>query len=348
MAQRYPVTLLRDFSVRIFLAAGLLREHAEQVSDVLIHASMRGHDSHGLARVPLYVERLRKGMVNARPCIEFLRQAPSFLLVDADNGPGPVASIAAMSRAIAIAREQGVCAAVVAHSNHNGSSSYYVEQAVEAGCVAIAMTNAPPSMAIHGGRTVAIGTNAIAFGTPVAGDAVVLADMATAVAARGKIVERAKRNESIPLGWALDIAGQPTTDAEAAERGIILPMSGHKGSALAIMVETLCGVLSGGRFAGNLGNLYTDHKKTQDIGHFFLVIDTGRTGLAPAYAERMSRLVSELKASETAPNFDRIQMPGEPEAERAVLAGVEGIELAENTVKDLNFTAAGLQAEPLL
>jgi LDH2 family malate/lactate/ureidoglycolate dehydrogenase len=339
---RYRVDDLLAFSNRVFVAAGLQEDDAGIVSDVLVHADLRGHASHGLTRIPIYAERIAAGVVNARPSVTVEDAGPSLLLVDADNGPGPVASLAAMDAAIERAKGQGVCAAVVAHSNHNGAGSFYVERAIAEGCIAIAMTNAPPSMAVHGGREAVIGTNPITFGSPVGGDHRMLADMATSVVARGKIVEAAKRGEDIPIGWALDGEGRPTTDARAAERGVVLPLAGAKGSALAVMVETLCGVLAGGRFAGSMGNLYSDFELTQDIGHFFLVLDASRAPGAGGHAARMARLVEELKASAVAEGFAGIMMPGEPEAQRMSATMQSGIALEPNVVDDLDAIAHAL------
>ncbi|MCF3933781.1 Ldh family oxidoreductase [Acuticoccus sp. M5D2P5] len=347
MSETFPVETLRAFSNGVFTAAGLSTEDAATVTDCLIHADLRGHASHGLTRIPIYAERLHRGVVNARPEVKITRTAPSFLAVDGDNGPGPVVSLKAMDAAIATAKTQGVAAASIRASNHNGPGSYYVERAVAADCIAIAMTNAPPSMAVFGGRDPVIGTNPITFGTPVMGDSPVLLDMATSVVARGKIVEAAKRGETIPEGWALDRDGRPTTDGVAAEKGVVLPMSGPKGSALAIMVEVLAGVLAGGRFAGSMGNLYKDFELTQDNGHFFLVIDAARGAAGAAHAERVAALVGELKASALASGHEAVLMPGEIETMRAARGGEAGIGLPANVVADLDAIAKTVGAPAL-
>jgi LDH2 family malate/lactate/ureidoglycolate dehydrogenase len=344
---RFPVAALRAFSNRVFIAGGLSDADAETVSDVLLHADLRGHASHGVTRIPIYLERIRRGAVKANPSIAVHRPAPALLDVDGDNGPGPVVSLRAIDAAIEVAREQGVCAATVRHSNHNGSGSYYVERALAAGCIGFALTNAPPSMTVQGGRSSVIGTNPLAFGAPVDGEAPVLLDMATSVVARGKIVEAAKRGDQIPEGWALDADGRPTTDAVAAERGVVLPMAGAKGSGLALMVEILSGVLSGGRFAGNLGNLYSDFELSQDIGHFFLVISPGGFGTVPDFNERMRRLVDEMKACPVAEGVDGIKLPGEPENERSAAMSKEGIPLPDNVIADLAEAAESVGIEPL-
>lgn len=348
MTQVFSPDAIGQFSRDVFEASGLSSEDAAIVTDVLIHADLRGHASHGLTRIPIYAQRLKAGVVKAHPDVRIDHTAPAFLFVDGDNGPGPVVSERALQAALVTARETGVCIAAVGHSNHNGSNSYYVEKAVAAGCLAISMTNAPPSMTVYGGRQSVIGTNPITFGTPASGDTPILMDMATSVVARGKIVEAAKRQESIPEGWALDSDGRPTTDGvAAAEKGVVLPLSGPKGSALAIMVEVLCGVLSGGRFAGSLGNLYKDFVTPQDIGHFFLLIDLSRIHAASVHPDRVQDLVAELKACATADGFDEILMPGEIEQNRERTGHVDGIALPSNVIADLEAIASEMGAPPL-
>ncbi|WP_424934409.1 Ldh family oxidoreductase [Amaricoccus macauensis] len=347
MTATIELETIRDFSNGVFEAAGLTGQDAVIVTDVLIHADLRGHGSHGLTRIPIYADRIKAGVVKASPDIKFERPSPGVLVVDGDNGPGPVVSLRALEAGLEVARENGVCVATVGHSNHNGAGSFYVEKAVAAGCIAIAMTNAPPSMTVFGGRQSVIGTNPITFGTPIAGETPVLLDMATSVVARGKIVEAAKRGEAIPEGWALDADGKPTTSGMAAEKGVVLPLSGPKGSALAIMVEVLCGVLSGGRFAGDLGNLYSDFVTPQDIGHFMLLIDVSRTHVAGTHADRVRELVNALKECALADGFDAILMPGELEQARARKTRAAGITLPDNVIADLDAVAAGLGQRPL-
>ena len=347
MTDAYPIDTVRTFSNGVFVAAGLSPADAETVTDVLVHADLRGHASHGVTRIPIYAQRLKAGVVNAHPQVRITRSAPGFLVVDGDNGPGPVVSLQAMEAAIGAARENGIAIASVGHSNHNGAGSFYVERAVEAGCIAFAMTNAPPSMAVFGGREPVIGTNPITFGTPVAGDAPVLLDMATSLVARGKIVEAAKRGEPIPEGWGLDRDGRSTTDARAVEKGVVLPMAGAKGSALAIMVEVMAGVLAGGRFAGDMGNLYSDWELTQDNAHVFIVIDAARGAAGSSHAERVGALVKMLKSSALAEGHDAALMPGEIEMQRTEAMMATGIALPANVLADLAEIAREVGAPPL-
>lgn len=347
MTDTFAIETVRTFSNGVFVAAGLSDEDASLVTDVLIHADLRGHASHGVTRIPIYSQRLKAGVVNAHPQVKITRTAPGFLVVDGDNGPGPVVSLQAIDAAIDAAKETGIAIASVGHSNHNGSGSYYVERAIEAGCIAFAMTNAPPSMAVFGGREPVIGTNPITFGTPVSGDAPVLLDMATSLVARGKIVEAAKRGEPIPEGWGLDREGRSTTDAQAVEKGVVLPMAGAKGSALAIMVEVMAGVLAGGRFAGEMGNLYSDWELTQDNAHVFIVIDASRGAAGAHHGERVGELVGMLKKSALAEGHDAILMPGEIEMQRTEAMTANGIALPANVLAELAETARELGAQPL-
>src|SRR5690606_37104179 len=146
-------------------------------------------------------------------------------------------------------------------------------KAIDAGCIGISATNTAPSMAVWGSREPAVGTNPIAFGMPAGRYPPYILDIATSVVARGKIVEKSKRGEAIPPGWALDRDGQPTVDSVAAANGVVLPFAGPKGSGLAVIVDVLCGVLSGAAFGSLIGNLYSDFSNEQNIGHFFMAID---------------------------------------------------------------------------
>lgn len=334
----YPVETLRRFTTTMFVAGGLTPEGAATVADVLVHADLRGHASHGITRIPIGLKRLKAGVVKARPEVTVTRLAPALAMVDADNGPGPIASVRAVDEAVAMAASQGVACAVVRHSNHNGAGSYYAERAMARGCLAFAFTNAPPSMAVHGGRTPAVGTNPVTIGVPAGPDSLLL-DMATSVVARGKIVEAAKRGERIPEGWALDRDGRPTTDARVAEAGVILPLAGAKGSALAIMVEVLTGVMAGGRFAEEMGNLYRDFDTPQDTAHCFFALQVDKLHPGGGFAPRVARLVQSLKRGPAAEGAAEILMPGEPEARRRTAAERDGVRLPANVIADLDAAA---------
>ena len=217
---------LKHWLQPVFEAHGLPEPDAATAAWALIKASLRGVDSHGVARVPMYGERLRRGAANPQPDIRMQRTAPAVVSVDGDNGLGLVVAPRAMDAAIAIAREYGIGLAGVRRSGHYGMAALYILQAVEAGCAALAFTNASPALPVWGGRSAFLGTSPFAAGAP-AGEAPPFAlDMACSTVARGKLKFAAQRGEPIPEGLALDRHGRPTTDGAEAFEGVVLPMGG--------------------------------------------------------------------------------------------------------------------------
>jgi LDH2 family malate/lactate/ureidoglycolate dehydrogenase len=212
---------LTDYATSVLAAAGLREEHSRRVASNLVLADMRGIDSHGVTRIPIYGTRVQEGVVNADPTPKTDILGTSFANVDGDNGPGAVVGHYALDRAMELAEKSGVGIALVRNSNHFGICADYALRAVDHGFVAMVATNSPTSMAIWGAGQPFLGTNPFAFAAPVEGKPHLVLDFASSVVARGKIVERAKRGESIPEGWALDKDGAPTTDARAAEAGIV-------------------------------------------------------------------------------------------------------------------------------
>ncbi len=211
---------------------------------------------------------------------------------------------------------------------------------------AMVLTNASPAMPIWGGRTAFLGTSPFAMAAP--GHTPLVLDMATAVAARGKIRRAAQRGEPIPEGWALDEQGRPTTDAEAGYRGIVLPFAGPKGSGLSLMMEAFAGVMSGSAFGGEVKNQYNDFETPQNVGHFFLALKPDLFAPGEAYDERMDALVGRAKATPLAQGYDEILMPGEPEERTAEKRRRDGVAIPEADIAMLieEARAAGV-ASPL-
>lgn len=344
---KFSPDTLKEFAINCFCAAGVEALHAKQIAENLLLADLRGVGSHGVTRIPIYTERLVAGVVNPRPDMKVVRETGALALIDGDNGPGPVVSYFANALVIQAAKKFGIAAAAVSSSNHNGILAAYTMEAAAAGLIGIAATNAPKSMAVVGGREPLVGTNPLSFALPRANGSPVVLDMATSVVARGKIVELAKRGGSIPEGWALDADGRPTTDARAAEQGVILPFSGGKGSGLAIMVEALCGILSGGLFGPQINNLYSDFVNPQGVGHFFLAIDPSALGERGQFESRVDIFAGMIKASLKAIGVEEILLPGEPEIRLEQRTRLDGIELPPNVVTDLNEAAAKLRVPAL-
>jgi LDH2 family malate/lactate/ureidoglycolate dehydrogenase len=327
----YPVEALREFTRQAFVRAGVPDEDARIVTDNLIESNLRGVDTHGITRLlPIYIRRLRAGVINPRPDIRIVSESPSAFLVDGDNGLGAVVATWANREVIERAGRQGAAWAGVRQSNHFGACAYFAMQAARQDMVGIAMTNGPAAMAPWGGRRPYFGTNPICFAAPSAESEPVVVDLATSLVARGHILLADMRGDTtIPEGWALDVNGQPTTDTKAAIAGTVMPMAAHKGYALAFMIDVLSGILTAAAFGPHLGSLYTEFERPQDVGHLLGAIDIGRLIPVAVFKQRLAQLCREVREAERADWADRIYVPGEIESEKRRAREAEGIPIAE-------------------
>ena len=262
-----------------------------------------------MARLPVYVERLRTGVLNPRPRPSVVSRDGAIAVVDGDQGPGQVAAVFATDLSVEIAREHGAGAVAVRRSAHFGAAAFYARRAADAGLVAIAMTNTEPFVIPFGGSEPALGTNPIALAAPAA-DGVFDLDLATSQVAVNRIFNARDEGRPIPPGWGVDVRGEPTTDAAAVHSAV--PLGGYKGYALAVMVEILCGVLAGAGVRHGVGALYGDGER-QDTGHFHLALDPERTVGRERFAAVLGGMLDELRASPVAPGFDEVLAPGDPE-----------------------------------
>jgi ureidoglycolate dehydrogenase (NAD+) len=280
------------------------------VASSLVWTSLRGTDSHGVARLPVYVERLRDGVINRNPRPSVLRRDGAVAVVDGDRGPGQVASVFATDLSVELAREHGVGVATVRRSAHNGAQAFYAIRAAEQGMLAVALTNTEPLVIPFGGAEPALGTNPICLAAP-AGGGVFNLDMATSQVAINRIFNARDEGRPIPESWGVDEHGRPTTDAAAVTSAV--PLGGYKGYALALMVEVLCGVLPGAGVRHGVGGLYTGADVEQDVGHFHLALDPERTVGRERFAAVLGGLLGELREIPPAPGFDEVLVPGDPE-----------------------------------
>ncbi len=297
----------------------------------LVRADLRGVETHGVMRLPGYLDRVRRKLINARPDIRINRVTPVAAHIDGDNGFGFVVATRAMAEAMNAARQYGIGVAAVKRSTHFGMAANYVLQAVESGYVALVFTNASPAMPPWGGREALIGTSPLAAGTP--GGFVL--DMAPSVAARGKIRRALRRGQQIPFGYALDGEGRPTTDPAKALQGVVLPIGGPKGSGIAIMMDVFSGVLSGAAFGGDVRDQYKDYQRPQNVGHFFMAMKSDLFVPLDEYRARMETLIGRVHASPPAEGFTEVLMPGEPEARREAERRRTGIPYAAADLTDL-------------
>jgi L-2-hydroxycarboxylate dehydrogenase (NAD+) len=326
---------LRQFARSAFQTAGLSEADAKVVADDLVKANLRGIDSHGVSRLGMYLERLDRGLVNPRPKMTVTKVAGAVAQLDADNAMGFLPSHLAMSTAMELAADAGIGMVGVHRSTHFGMGALYALQAVEKGYVSLIFTNSSPAIAMWGGRSAFLGASPIAAGVPGGGGADFIMDMAMTVIARGKIRLNAMRGEPIAAGLALDLDGNPTTDAAKAFEGVCLPFGGVKGSVLGTLMDLMSGVLTGANFGGEVKSLYFDHSEPQNVGHMFIAIRPDLFMAMTDFEARMQEFTRRIKALPRAAGCDEILMPGEPEARTEARRAVEGIPVTDNVLADL-------------
>jgi LDH2 family malate/lactate/ureidoglycolate dehydrogenase len=331
---------LREFSAAIFQRLGLPQTQALTVADCLVRANLRGLDSHGVARIPIYAKRLRLGLVNPRPTLTVNQVARSAASLDGEDGMGMVVGAKAMEAAIELARDTGVGLVGVHRSTHYGMAAYYVLQAAAADRIGFAFTNSSPGMAPFGGTKPILGVNPLAVGVPAGRRPAVVLDMAMSEIARGKMRLAAMHGEPIAEGLGVDKEGKPTRDGMAVfGGGAVNPFGGPKGSALAIWMEIMGGVLTGAAFAGEMKSLYEDFSGPQRIGHLFMAIRPDLFMPMADFKHRMDTMIDRLKDSHPVEGIDEVLMPGEPEARREAERLRTGIPLTAEVLGSLRAEA---------
>jgi LDH2 family malate/lactate/ureidoglycolate dehydrogenase len=300
-----------------------------------VDADVHGTSTHGISRLNIYLERISKGLIDPHATLSVDREHGSVLALDAGNGLGQVQAVKALHLLMPLAKTNGVAAATIRNSQHFGAVSYYCNYAAERGMILLAMTNCEPAMSPTGGYEPFFGTNPIAASFPRKNGAPVKVDLATSIVARGNIIAANKKKQPIPEGWALSRTGQPTTDAAEALLGTVQTMAGHKGYALALMVETLSGVLSGAAIGSNVGSMYKDLDRKQDVGHFFCLLDIDAFIDKDKFGDRMEWMVERIKANKKQPGFEEILVPGERSARAAAQSSRDGIALSMETIAEL-------------
>jgi LDH2 family malate/lactate/ureidoglycolate dehydrogenase len=347
---RYAPEALTGFCQAALAAAGVGEPVAASVAASLVYADMRGVDSHGVLRLPIYVRRVREGMVDVIREPAVVQDRGATALMDGGNNFGAYVGQKALDLAIARARDHGVATVGVRRSNHFGTAAYFAEQAAARGLVALIVSNASQTMPPTGGIRPFLGTNPLAIAAPTGGPTPFLLDMATSQVARGKIIAAARRGEAIPEGWAIDAAGQPTRDAEAGLAGAVLPLGGAKGYGLSMAIDILAGVLTGAGYGPHVRNMYEDWENPQDVGHAFILVDIAAFMPMPAFIARMQDYLALLKAEPRAPGVAEILFAGEHEHRLVQERRAGGIALAPALVQELSALASDLAVampEPL-
>lgn len=332
--RRFPPEKVRDLVAAVARAAGVPEKDADIFSDSLVDADVHGTSTHGVSRLNIYIRRIQKGLINPVAEITVDRKRDASMAVDAGNGLGQVQAYKVLKMLLPMARAAGIAAATVRNSQHFGALSFYCNKAAGEDMILFATTNAEPSMAPQGGYQAYFGTNPLAVSFPTEKEYVIKIDLSTSLVARGNIVAARKRGEAIPEGWALDAEGNPTTDAEKALMGTVLTMAGHKGYALALMVDVFSGVLSGSAFGSSVGSMYRDMGRKQDVGHFFCLMDIDAFMDVAVFKKRISRMIDEIKASKKRQGVEEVLIPGERSFRKAEENREKGIPVGEETIKE--------------
>jgi LDH2 family malate/lactate/ureidoglycolate dehydrogenase len=337
--ERFSPDMLKELVASIATKAGVPADDAEILADSLVEADVAGTSTHCVSRLAIYLKRIAKGLINPKAALRVERQRGGTLAVDAGNGLGQVQASKVLDKLIAMARENGVASATVRQSQHFGALSYYCNRAADEGMILLATSNCEPSMSPAGGCEAFFGTNPIAMSFPTGKGFHVKVDLATSLVARGNIIAAQKRGERIPEGWALDVDGNPTTDASAALAGTVLTMAGHKGYALALMVEVLSGVMSGAAVGSDIGSMYKHLDRKQDVGHFFCLFDVTAFMELDEFKARIDSMIDRIKSCRKRPGVEEILVPGERSSRTAAERRLNGVPVDAATLAELRELA---------
>lgn len=338
--ERIDVPSLTRLAVNAFRAAGVSAADAEMSSGLLVDAEIMGLGTHGIIRIPQYIDRIHRGGIDARAVVRIEKKAPSLAIADAGDGLGTVAGGRALEAALGMARETGIAYVGCRRSNHCGALAPYALRACDAGLVLIAGTNASTTMIPWGGGERRMGNNPLCIAAPSGDGSHFILDMAMSVAARGKIRAALAEHAAIPEGWAVDAAGAPTTDPATALAGSLLAVGGYKGSGLSLAVDILSGVLSGARFLSDVSSWSAEPGDPSGLGHFFLVLDPSRLVGAAAFAEAMQRFKGLVLDTPAADPADPVVLPGQREQARRDTALREGISLSGDLLDAIRALSA--------
>ena len=317
--------------------AGVPELAARRTAETLVSADARNIHSHGVVRLARYIDCIQSGGIRPDAEVLILDEGPAFLRASANGGLGIPASCEAVERLIAKARTMPLAAAAVNHSDHYGPAGYYAMKCADAGLIGFSMSNTCPLIAVTGAKTAGIGNNPFAYAAPAGKYRAVLFDICMSVVASGKIILAAGDDKPIPEGWILDKNGKPTTDPHAIFDGaIMLPLGGHKGYGLAMMVEMLSGVLADAGTLSGVHSWNTVPGEDANTGHFFMTINPAFFGGLDHFTARMENVIAELTSAPRADGVDKIYYPGELEFISEAKALAEGIDLPAASAAELD------------
>ncbi|NLY21220.1 MAG: Ldh family oxidoreductase [Tissierellia bacterium] len=325
--------------VDILQKVGVDKSDAQKVADVLVAADLRGIKSHGIARLPIYVERLQAGLINKNPDIKAVKENKGVALIDGDNGLGQVASSIAMEKCIELAKEYGISVVGLKNSNHFGIAAYYSMMAAENDLIGFVATNTSPLMAPFGGREAMLGTNPFTVAVPANDEADIVLDMATSLVPRGKVEVFEREGKEAPIGWGINKEGLNTTDPKEILEGTLLPVGGPKGYGMAIIVDILSGLMTGSTYLNDVGSLFGDRDKNQNLGMIMVAIDISNFMEIDEFKNDIDEYINRVRSSEKASGNNRIFLPGEIEYNNTLKNIENGITYEENLYGEISDLA---------
>ena len=346
--RRIPHTGLVRFIAAAYRAAGISETEAEKAAELMAASDISGADGHGVFRLPQYIRRIKAGGLNTGPEIRVMRRARATALVDGDNGLGSLVVARAVEEAITLAHENGVGWVGTRNGNHAGAAAVYAAMPLRHDMIGLyfAVGNAnhlPP----WGGIDMLLSTNPIAVAVPALEEPPLVLDMATTVAAYGKVKVAAQQGKTMPEGWMIDREGKPLTDPNRADDGFLLPIGGYKGAALALMFGLLAGTLNGAANGEDVVDFNKDDVTPTNTGQAICVIDVKAFAEPIAFKRQVDAVIRQLHSSALLPGFDRIRLPGEDRASRIAERTAEGIPIPPALSAALDRMAAELNIAPL-
>jgi len=349
VSQRVTHAALIDFIASAYSAAGIPAADAAKAAELMARSDISGADGHGVFRLPQYVRRIRKGGLNKTPNIQVIRRAKATALVDGDNGLGSLVVARAVEEAISLAKENGVGWAGTRNGNHAGAAAVYAAMPVEHDMIGLyfAVGNAnhlPP----WGGIDMLLSTNPIAVAVPALTEPPLVLDMATTVAAYGKVKVAAQQGKTMPEGWMIDRQGKPLTDPNRSDDGFLLPIGGYKGAAMSLMFGLLAGTLNGAANGEDVVDFNHDDTTPTNTGQAICVLDIKAFAEPTAFKRQVDSVIRQLHGSALLPGFDRIRLPGEDRAARIAERRERGIPIPGSLKSALDEMAGELGIARLL
>ena len=331
MPTKFTLEQVQALAQQALMASGGGAQQSAVVAQSIAEAEAQGIRNVGLAYLPTYCAHLRCGKVDGHALAKAEVTAPSILQVDACSGFAHTAFVSALPECVAMAHSQGVAVMTIRNSYSAGVLGWFIHRFLEHGLVSLAFSNASAMMAPVGGSKPVFGTNPWGFGVPQEGADAIVADMSSTATARVNVIAAARSGGPIPAGWAIDVDGQPTTDPQAALAGTMAPAAGHKGYALALLVDVLVAGLGGANWSFEASSLLDDSGGPPGVGQCFIAIDPSRC--APGFAQRITQLAQAIDAQEGA------RLPGAGRAAHAAHAATHGIEVPDELVAELRALA---------